>query len=442
MSLLGVHQKYLEYFDEQQQMESKLAEILDEMRTTRDKGIAERWPQSYTMLWIRLDNLIKETEQKLHVVRTKSEYFDYLFQAAKSPLVATDDECLAPSTTAAAVIAATATAATNKGSIKRQERLVAFIDQVMRSSASKSLVCSIYESETVLQALKKYQENRQNEYVASISVCQNCLTPLASMPQSKRTDHYLTCISCGYLEQHPDLTNQILSKNDMYAAAADHCTLKSNVKQSEYQYENHFNEILLRAQGSENTQISSEIINALRSYFRKQGIVPRDDQRRGVDGKEVFFYPDQLTPHQVQQSLKDCGYTNYYEHRVKIWGVLVAQQPPTLTSQQEQVLKLMFKMIQAPFEQCPAELKYNPTQQTRRANFLNYDYVLFKLCEVVRIRTLEAAYKIPKSPQILMMYDNIWKFICDCLQWPFYATQPLIRRDNFNSTQASLDMFD
>jgi len=79
----------------------------------------------------------------------------------------------------------------------------------------------------------------------------------------------------------------------------------------------------------------------------------------------------------------------------------------------EQKLCNLFLEIQKPYA------KYCPID---RVNFLNYYYVLYKLCELLREDKYLPYFYMLKDPEKRNEQDEIWKEICKDLHWEFIPT--------------------
>ena len=81
-----------------------------------------------------------------------------------------------------------------------------------------------------------------------------------------------------------------------------------------------------------------------------------------------------------------------------------------LKSELEEKLCNMFKEIQGPFlRHCPKD----------RKNFLSYSYVLFKFFELLKLDEHLRFFPLLKSREKLAIQDQIFKCICEDLNWPF-----------------------
>jgi hypothetical protein len=164
-----------------------------------------------------------------------------------------------------------------------------------------------------------------------------------------------------------------------------------------YKRENHFNEWLSQFQAQEVTTIPPEVIEQLRSEFKKMKI------------KNV----NEITHTKVRTLLKKLKLNKYYEHVPYISNILNGIQPKRMPQVLEEKLRQMFKEIQSPFDKnCPTE----------RKNFLSYSYVLYKFCELLSEDDYLECFPLLKSKEKLYQQDVIWKKICKDLKWEFVST--------------------
>ena len=164
-----------------------------------------------------------------------------------------------------------------------------------------------------------------------------------------------------------------------------------------YKRDNHFNEWILQFQAQETTSIPPEVIDQLRTEFKKQKI------------KMV----SEITHAKVRTLLKKLRLNKYYEHVPYIANILNGMRPPKMTQALEDKLRMMFRDIQDPFNaHCP---------ETRK-NFLSYSYVLYKFCELLGEDEFLPCFPLLKSKEKLYQQDVIWKKICEELRWEFIST--------------------
>jgi uncharacterized Zn finger protein (UPF0148 family) len=161
-----------------------------------------------------------------------------------------------------------------------------------------------------------------------------------------------------------------------------------------YKKINHLNEILNQFQAKESTIIPEEVMNEVVLEIKKRRIDNIAD----------------LSEEDTRQILKKLGRSKYYEHRAHILSRLNGNPPPTITPEIEEKVRAMFQEIQAPF------LLYCPNDRT---NFLSYSYILYKFFELLDLDEYKVFFPLLKSRDRLIAHDQIWKKICDYLNWEF-----------------------
>ena len=162
-----------------------------------------------------------------------------------------------------------------------------------------------------------------------------------------------------------------------------------------YKRINHFREILAQFQAKETTQIPDEVLNNIKNQIKKERITLK-----------------QMTNKKAKDILKKLGYNKYYEHIPFIKDKL-GIRPPIMSPELEEKLCNLFMEIQMPYaKHCPDD----------RVNFLNYYYVLYKMCELLDEKTFLPFFPMLKDPVKRIEQDEIWKKICKELQWEFVPT--------------------
>ena len=162
-----------------------------------------------------------------------------------------------------------------------------------------------------------------------------------------------------------------------------------------YKRINHFREILAQFQAKETTQIPDEVLDNIRSQIKKERITLK-----------------QMTNKKAKDILKKLGYNKYYEHIPFIKDKL-GIRPPIMSPELEERLCNLFMEIQMPYaKHCPDD----------RVNFLNYYYVLYKMCELLDEKTFLPFFPMLKDPVKRIEQDEIWKKICKELHWEFVPT--------------------
>jgi hypothetical protein len=162
-----------------------------------------------------------------------------------------------------------------------------------------------------------------------------------------------------------------------------------------YKRINHFREILAQFQAKETTQIPDEVIRDIKEQIKKERITLKH-----------------MTNKKAKDILKKLGYNKYYEHIPFIKDKL-GIKPPIMSPELEDKLCNLFMEIQKPYaKHCPDD----------RVNFLNYYYVLYKMCELLDEHTFLPFFPMLKDPVKRIEQDEIWKKICKELNWEFVPT--------------------
>jgi hypothetical protein len=151
---------------------------------------------------------------------------------------------------------------------------------------------------------------------------------------------------------------------------------------------------LSQFQAKESTDIPHSVIEIIQNQIKKERIILSN-----------------LTNKKMKEILKKLGYNRYYEHIPFIKDKL-GIKPPVMTPQLEDTLCNLFMDIQIPYS------KYCPND---RVNFLNYYYTLYKLCELLGEDQYLEFFPMLKD-QKKIEQDEIWKKICNDLNWDFIST--------------------
>lgn len=210
--------------------------------------------------------------------------------------------------------------------------------------------------------------------------CKNCNVELRDF------GYRSVCPQCG-------ITTHCVGEELSYK---DEQEIEKNIVYS-YKRENHFNEWISQFQGIESTTIPQDVIETLRYEFKKQRIKELRD----------------ITHPKVRSLLKKLRLNKYYEHVPYITTILNGINPPRMSQELQEKLRLMFSEIQEPFENnCPQD----------RKNFLSYSYVLYKFCELLGEDEYLPCFPLLKSKEKLKQQDLIWKGITQDLRWEYIPT--------------------
>jgi hypothetical protein len=239
----------------------------------------------------------------------------------------------------------------------------------------KSTLVDEYLHVTSKNHIKKINHN-------DIELCKCCKNPMLCLQQ----DAIIICEKCGYQE--------------LLLVEQNRPILKQNIKDtSHFSYKriNHYREWLAQIQGKESTDIPDQIFEKILNEIKKEKI---------IDTKTITYA-------KMREILKRLRINKYYEHINYIINRINGIPTPSFSSELEEKLCTMFRDIQAPFlKHCPKD----------RKNFLSYSYVLYKFFQILGLFEYLKYFPLLKSREKLYSQDQIWKKICEELDYEFYPS--------------------
>jgi len=150
-------------------------------------------------------------------------------------------------------------------------------------------------------------------------------------------------------------------------------------------------------QAKESTEIPKDVYQKIQAELKKNRV--RDLSK--------------LTLKKMKTILRKLRLNQYYEHIPHIISKINRLPPPTISREMEEEIRRMFKEMQEPFE------RHRPEDRT---NFLNYSYVLHKLCQLLELDHVLRCFPLLKSRDKLRLQDDIWAKICKDCKWKFYPS--------------------
>ena len=151
----------------------------------------------------------------------------------------------------------------------------------------------------------------------------------------------------------------------------------------------HFKEVLSHIQGNESTTIPPKQIERIKCEIEKNNFLILDFKA-------------------MRKVLKKLKLSYLYEHTFYLLRYF-GQEVPFFSREQEKRLIALFKQIEAPYSlYCPPN----------RKSFLNYHFVLKKLCILINVSS-EIIEQIPqmKEQEHIQIHDKIWRQIADYNKW-------------------------
>jgi hypothetical protein len=223
-----------------------------------------------------------------------------------------------------------------------------------------------------------------NDFVSNDDVCRNC-NKGELVPHEEEGILICNNKNCGIFVSYIIDSSKPTNKEP-----------PNEVSYTAYIRLNHFKEILSQFQAKETTQIPEEVIDAIRNRIIKERITDTST----------------LTYDKMRDILRKLGYNKYFEH-IQYINSIFGIKPPIMNEELHETLCVLFIEIQKPWAiHCPPN----------RTNFFNYTYTLYQLCVL-----LDQKQYIPFIVQLKddlkrREQDQIWKLVCDSLNWEFFAS--------------------
>lgn len=246
--------------------------------------------------------------------------------------------------------------------------------------------------------------------------------PLVS--KTKLLDQYLSIIDRNHIRKMDDVSNEYIDHCRFCQIACIYDTIRSSticpscgneqkvLIESEspsfkeppreityfaYKKINHFNEWLSQFQAKESTDIDETVFEKIHEELKK----------------ERYLNLGKLKYTKVRDILKKLNLTKYYEHCHYITNRISGRPAPEINEELQEVLRNMFKEIQGPW------LKHCPST---RNNFFSYPYIFYKFFQLLGHDDYLPYFRLLKSREKLKDHDEVWKKICEELQWEFIKT--------------------
>lgn len=241
---------------------------------------------------------------------------------------------------------------------------------IVQNNNDKSKLVDEYLSIINNQHIKKIDQDE-------IEICKVCNNSMVCYQH----DAIMICNHCGYQE--------------LLLVEQNRPILKQNTKDtSHFSYKriNHFREWCNQVQGKESTDIPDEIFEKILNEIKK----------------EKIFDTKTITYNKMREILKRLRINKYYEHINYIINRINGIPTPQFSPELEDKLCNMFRNIQVPFlKHCPKD----------RKNFLSYSYVLYKFFQILGLDEYLKYFPLLKSREKLYVQDQIWKKICEELNY-------------------------
>jgi len=162
-----------------------------------------------------------------------------------------------------------------------------------------------------------------------------------------------------------------------------------------YKKRNYMRQKLREAQNQSSKQVPDKLLSIVTAELLVRGVLPKE-----------------CTQKHIYNINKNKKFTHDYDKQ--IFYHLTQTLPEKLSLHTEDLIMKKFDEAVSVFS------KLKPT--LGRNNFLNYEYVLHKICQLEGAQKLAKTFPLLKSKARLRLQDTVWERICQCLHWTFYSS--------------------
>lgn len=244
---------------------------------------------------------------------------------------------------------------------------------------------------------QEYKGNRPNVIELHRRLCENNVSSSASNERCEcGSDSFVVdtstatqiCTSCGVCIHFQECT-----ANDLWAD--ERMQVLSKIA---YKRINHFREWCnaIQARQQPNDALQS-VINRVRQELKKERVVNMSI----------------VTPQKIRNYLHTLRLGKYYEFTSAIYADITGKPIPKFTPDVEHTLMQMFTAIQPVFDEMEGK---------KRKNFLSYSYTLNKLAQIINHQDILEFFPLLKSREKLYAQDQMWRYICEKMNWKFHAS--------------------
>ncbi len=230
-----------------------------------------------------------------------------------------------------------------------------------------------------LNIAKDYIDVQPLENQKRLVLCENCQVEL-----QLEDDFLFVCPMCGLAIKHFTSTSSYQENN------------RINVTQR-YVYDKraHFGDSIKKFQAKQNTTIADGVYRDLWDKLHSHDLPV-----------------ERLTKDHLYEFLKLTGHSDHYEDITLIHCEMTKKSPPNISTIEQELFALFDEV----------DPIYERVKPSGRVNFLNGQFVLFKLLQKLKYPCREEDFYILKTREKMLEHDQIWKRICHELQWTYVAT--------------------
>jgi hypothetical protein len=234
----------------------------------------------------------------------------------------------------------------------------------------------------VREYLTEFEGHSAPMHLVHQDLCRACDEPLLLSVNGS----LMVCPRCGCGYPYIDTTTASMSYGE-------------EVEFSSFTYKkvHHFDDWLKRIQNKGTKRAEPWVLDIVMKWHYDKGYTSATQIRRDT----------------VRHALKENGLRRYYEYDMQIYCRITNQSPPYMTPEQEEICRLMFASIQAPY------VKWKAVIDPKRRNFLSYSLCLYLFCMLLGWHEFLPYFSLLKGVDKLQKQLLIWRGITRDLQWDF-----------------------
>jgi predicted RNA-binding Zn-ribbon protein involved in translation (DUF1610 family) len=230
-----------------------------------------------------------------------------------------------------------------------------------------------------LNIAKNYINIKPIEGQKRSMLCDKCKLEL-----QREDDFLFVCPNCGYAIKHFASVSSYGENN------------RINVAQR-YVYDKraHFGDSIKKFQAKQNTTILDQVYKDLWNKIHSHDISI-----------------DKITEDHIYEFLKLTGHSDHYEDIKLIYCEMTGKSAPDISHLEQKLFELFDEV----------DPVYERVKSPGRVNFLNGQFVLFKLLQKLKYPCKESDFYILRTREKMLEHDQIWKKICAELSWTYIPT--------------------
>jgi Zn ribbon nucleic-acid-binding protein len=229
-----------------------------------------------------------------------------------------------------------------------------------------------------------------DEWMMGMGICPQCNEPLLWMEDSCDS----VCTRCGTATKQID--------TEFRASFTTHSSI---TRTNYYERRDHMKTILKDIQGKESKDVPEEVYDDVIVYLYTSRLLD----------------PENADTETIREALKRTGHSNCYRNINTILFKLFNIPPPSISDKEVKTILSKFMELQDHWQQMSHQEKEG------RKNFLNYFYVIRKLCELSGFHWLVPRFRLLKHAPRLETYDIVWERLVKRRGWAFIKTEATTR---------------